>query len=346
MKLRTSTPNRFKQASIFTFVIIRFKHIAIAEALIIIVLLFLHFYPWEVQSGLLSPRVYRGLLEPQSYLILNYAPLREELSPHLEKLNVSVYVVNFRDGASMGIRQTQEYIPASISKLPLAIILLKKIEDAHIDLDQVITINDSARTGRSGTLYNVPFTKRTLRFLIIQMLQESDNTAAHALKDFSESLNVSDDYSALLWDYLGYFGSDDVPFHRASVTTPTAYTTSPKSIYNLFSSLYLSTILTPEHSEYVLSLLTNTSFDIHAAAHIPEDVVIAQKYGSYYEGSLKYFHSCGILYPEDMRVFYCIMTKDLERDDAVRTIGYIVHNIYNYSISTRSKLDEYRNQVN
>lgn len=320
---------------------ITFKHIALLETIIIVSLLIAFFHPSNIRTGLLSPRVYSGLIEPQSYLLFNYNPLSNNISSLIAGKNISVYVVNLRDGASFGIDARRTYVPASMSKLPFAVVVLKKIEDEDVDLDTQIEISDSARTPKSGTLYKIPVKRASIRFLLYEMLQESDNTAAHALSDYLEKSGAQDDYTKLLWEYFGYF-EDAKKFTKASQTTPSDYITSPRSMYNIFSSLYLSTVLTPEHSEMLLSLLTNTTFDIHEYASIPKDVTIAQKYGAYYEGSDQYLHSCGIIYLGDMRIFYCIMTKDIGREEAVQSIGEIVHQIYSYSISSRTKWDDYR----
>ena len=122
-------------------------------------------------------------------------------------------------------------------------------------------------------------------------------------------------------------------------------TVNPLTIYNLYSSLYLSTALEAEHSEYILTLLTNTSFPIHDIAEIPEDVTIAHKFGNRYEGEEKYFHDCGIMYISSSRLFYCVMTKDLEVEEATKVIGAITHRIYSYSIETRSELDLYKDNL-
>ena len=115
-----------------------------------------------------------------------------------------------------------------------------------------------------------------------------------------------------------------------------------KSIYNLFSSLYLSTLLEPKDSEYVLSLLTETSFDVRKIAGLPNDAVVAQKFGAEYIDNIKYFHSCGIIYLNRSRIFYCVMTQNMEQKDAVNTISYVIKTAYSYVIDIRNELDEYR----
>ena len=61
----------------------------------------------------------------------------------------------------------------------------------------------------------------------------------------------------------------------------------------------------------------------------------------YYENN-KFFHDCGIMYIDESKVFYCIMTKDLAMKNATNLIGTMVHNVYSYTVDTKDKLDYYR----
>ena len=68
--------------------------------------------------------------------------------------------------------------------------------------------------------------------------------------------------------------------------------------------------------------------------------MIAQKFGAEYVEDKKYFHSCGIMYINDSRVFYCVMTKDLNQSKAVVTAGYMINRIYYYVAITKQLLNE------
>ena len=98
--------------------IIKLKRIVIFEAIIILILLAFIIFSYTSNrintkaanpnpEGLLSQRVYAGLIEPKSFMIINFAPLREKIQNFITQnnLNVSVYVENFRDGAFMGINE-------------------------------------------------------------------------------------------------------------------------------------------------------------------------------------------------------------------------------------------------
>ncbi len=324
---------------LFSFYEMGIKEFAIFEAVVIVLLLGVLIYtditqPTQTQnflptnsSGLISSRIYSGLLAPQSYLILNYDPLKDELKQNImaNNLTISVYVENLRSGAYMSINGNQTYNSASMSKVPLAILVMKKIESGELTLDTELPILNSDRTSSWGELYNTSTEHLSIRVLLEQMLQESDNTAFNVLYR-----NVDQaDFENLLSNYYGIEST-------SSITT--------RSFYNIFSGLYLSTVLTPEDSEYILQLLTNTTFDIGRIANIPADVTISHKFGSRYKGDEKYFHDCGIFYKAELRVFYCIMTKDMDQDTAVEANAYILNRIYNYTVETRAQLDKYKDE--
>ena len=144
-------------------------------------------------------------------------------------------------------------------------------------------------------------------------------------------------FRSLLY-YLDIKENAEYPFKRVEYGPSTSLVT-PIEMYNVFASLYLSTVLYAQDSDYILSLLTRTSdFDVNNAANLPENVTVADKFGEYYIGDVKLFHDCGIVYIGNSRFFYCIMIKGVELEDAKQSIGYMVNYIYNYVIDTRIKL--------
>jgi len=324
------------------------KRIIIIETILLILLTTLVFYfayssinekNTDYNAGLLSPRVYAGLIEPKSYLILNYDPLRNYIHNYIteKKYNISVYVVNMRDGASMSINQNKGYFPASLNKLPLAILTLKQVEDGRLSLTQQLPINSELRNNASGTLYKTDSDTLSVQTLIEHMFQESDNTAYLVLNKYRDA----DDFNILLWNYFGYFQDE---YDKNGQPLRHDHYVTVKTLYNVFSSLYLSTVLTPQHSEYLLSLLTNTTFNIRQIAQLPEDVKIAHKYGINDKNELN-FHDCGIIYIEERRVFYCIMTQGLNAQEGIQTVSDIIRMVYFYTIDARQFLDEYSNQT-
>jgi len=291
--------------------------------------------------GLLSPRIYAGILEPRSFLITNFEPLKNGIKSFLDEHNISasIYIENLRNGANIGVHQLQGYFPASLNKLPVAVLVMQKIEDGILSFNTTLPIKDFERSNTSGNLYLTSEKELTVKILLEKMLKESDNTAFNVLID-----NIDKNDLAQLLDYYNIKINVDYPYERLRFENHTNLVT-PLSLYNIFADLYLSTTLYAPDSEYILSLLSDTEFDVKSIANLPDNVTVSQKYGEFYADDTKLFHDCGIMYIQDTRIFYCIMTKDLDTEDAKDAIGYIINYIYHYIIDQKFKLSAYKKHV-
>ena len=325
--------------------IIKLKWVVIAQTSIIVILIaaLVNSYLGSSKAqeqvpeeGLLSPRIYAGLLEPKSFLILNFAPLKGKIQNYITKnnLNASVYVENLRNGIWMGINEKTGFFPTSLNKLPVAILIMKKIEDKELSFDTMLEIKDIDRTDSSGELYKTKEKKLPLRVVLEKLLKESDNTA---LRILLRQVDLGD-----LQLILDYYGLDiNVDLQRENREKQPDLIT-PKAMSALYSSLYFSTVLESHNSEYLLSLLANSTFPIKEIANLPDDVRVAHKFGENYYGTNQYFHECGIMYINESRVFYCIMTKNIDEERAVETIGVTINYIYNYVKDAKARLGAYK----
>ena len=334
----------------------KLKNIALVQIVIIILLLIiivkLSFFssqfppksdvPDGPNQGFLSPRVYTGLVKPHNFTVMNFVPLKTALMEFMTKnqLNMSVYVENLKSGASLGINEKDEYLPASLTKVLVAILVLRQVERGKITLDTLIDINPSDRLDTAGSLFMSSEQRLSLRTLLTAMLNESDNTALRILKRYTDHED-----NTMIVKYLGYYTTGDID-KKDIGDNAEADLITPKVMYNLFSSLYLSALLTPEHSEFFLSSMVDTIFDIEEKAELPDEVTVAHKFGARYVEGIQCFHDCGIMYVQskDMRIFYCIMTKDLDEQIAMDITGKIVNTIYSYSVNTRKRFDQYNQE--
>ena len=297
--------------------------------------------PQSSTNPLLSPRIDAGVLKPRSFLISNFDPLESGISSFLNKYNLtaSVYVENLRNGVNFGINEKKGYFPASLNKLPVAVVVLQEVEDKKLKLTDTLPIHDYEKASTSGELYKTDAKEASVKFLLEKMVKESDNTAFNVLYDYIDNKDLG-----LLLNYYGIKINLDYPVRKPEFAEYTD-TVTPISIYNFFSSLYLSTVLNPQDSQYLLSLLADSDFDIKKLAGLPDNVTIAQKWGAYYTNDSKFFHDCGIMYIGQSRIFYCIMTRDLDVQSAEKVMSILVKSVYVYVTEERAKLDEYKKNI-
>jgi beta-lactamase class A len=307
--------------------------VAIEFILIIFLLVFGTYYVIQHTPkddfNLLSPVISSGLLPSENYLILDLKSLQNEINTYIaaNSLNVSVYILNMRDGASFGIKSGISYEPASLNKLPIAMVILKKVGDGTLSLDTKLPIPDEFRDRESGTLFEMPVYEMSVRDLLSYMLGQSDDTA---FKVLGSQVGLEDLHN--LSAYLDYYDQsiDYIP------PIENNYKITPKSTGNMFLSLYYSTVLKPEYSQLILLDLMNNSFDVQKYADIPESVKISHKYGAYFTENKSYFHDCGIMYVKTSAFFYCVMTQNLTRERASDVIGTVVHDTYDFVVTHRA----------
>lgn len=289
--------------------------------------------------GFLSPVVYADMGQPKQFNIVNFEPLRIDIQNYLSsgRINASVFVMNLKNSAYISINR-QAYYSASLNKLPVAILIMQKIENKKLTFDTKLTILNSDRTESSGSLYATSLHELPVKVLLEDMLKESDNTALNVLFRQVEAEDLP--------KLLNYFNVDlNSNYHFEQTENTTYKFITPQTMSNIFSSLYFSTLLEPKDSEYLLSLLANTTFDINKLAELPKNIIAAQKFGEYDSPDTKLFHDCGILYMNQSRIFYCVMINGFDGTGGRQIAGILVHKIYKFVVETRAKLDQYKKEV-
>ena len=313
---------------------IRLKTILIAETCIILLLGAALIWVMALKSpsspslpdanlDLLSKRV---VLDPdyeRSFSVVNLRPMRETFEEYIRvnNLNMSIYVENLRNGANMGIREKEGYTPASLNKLPLAILIMRKIENGELSLDTPLKIQENDRTDTSGDLYKDPVTELPLSAVLEKLLRESDNTAMNVLLHYVSSEDIQ-----FMLDYYGL----DLTLDFVQIEKNYSNLLSPKIMATLFLSLYSSTILEPKNSQYLLSLMEHTTFPIEDLAQLHPGTRVVHKFGERDIEGAPIFHDCGIIYDEESRLFYCIMTSGVPSEQAALHTATLVNGIDEY----------------
>jgi len=249
---------------------------------------------------------------------------------------VSVYFRELNDGRTFTIGKTEEFFPASLTKVPIMISLLKEAEANPQILKHRITYSDP----KLKTIQNVvPKTLElgkayTVDELLAQMIIYSDNVSTNLLENFINVNDLERTYSDL--------GIND-PYHDMDqsrmVTSSTQYMISAETYASFFRVLFNATYLTRSMSEKALSLLARSDFNDGLVAGVPAGVKVAHKFGYRETGvnrEIKQLHDCGIIYYPDDPYLLCIMTsgKSYEYlDDAIKELSRVVY----HEVDTRHR---------
>ncbi len=284
--------------------------------------------------------------------VISFEPLRDSMEQFFaeNKLDAAIYVVNLRNGVNMGINENEGAFPASLNKVPVAITVMREVEKGNLKLDTKIPIDldklqsntvifrtnsDVIRlTQDEGDIYKNN-KELSVRVLLENLLKRSDNNALRILTTLIDKEDLMIFYSYVDIDA---YGSYDYLASR-----PGNRLLSARVWSNIFLSLYHSTILEPKNSEYVLSLLADTTFDARKIADLPRQVKIAHKFGMYDDANTEHlFRDCGIIYSGKSRTLYCIIIKNQEQGEAIRMTGRLIKAIHNYVTDNDITLSDYK----
>jgi beta-lactamase class A len=260
---------------------------------------------------------------PQEDFIVNIQPLREEVMRIVgakgEKISLYFEVLN--TGANISINPAIGIFPASLAKLPLAMVVAKKVESGKWDWDNQLVLLDQDRDRSSGELYKRQVgTALTIEELLKELLVNSDNTAYAILLRNMESDDLGSIVSAV--------GLDELFMEGGKI--------SAKEYSRLFRSLYTSSYLKRENSQKILDCLTATPFDEYLRSGLPEEVVFAHKIGeNHYYNS---YSDSGIVYLKNRPYMLSVMVETVDSPDekqrVVNFMNEVSKTIYEY-VSTQ-----------
>lgn len=255
-------------------------------------------------------------------IIVNFIPLREALKEYVGKQagKVGVYFEYLPSGTSIGINDKEEIKLASLSKVPIAMSILKKIEREQMSLNDTLVIEKKHLNQKFGTLWKKgEGASLSVGEAIRYALVESDNTAYDLLFDQLTGKEINEVYEGL-----------DIPIgiEKEEDLYPIV---SPKNYSSIFRSLYLSSFLSTEHSNYILKLLTQSEFNDKLRAGVPENILVSHKIGVFTrtDNSRNVFIDCGIIYVPERPYIICAFVQDTE-NRAQKHISYISKIIYGY----------------
>jgi len=219
--------------------------------------------------------------------------------------SVSVYFRDLNTGAWTGINQDDTYAPSSMLKVVAMMAALKLAEANPSILDEKLAYSH----GSSEQQFYAPAKaltpgSHTLSDLIDQMVVYSDNDALTAV--------LSDQH--INQEFTSIYSQFRLP--PAALGQQNSDFMSPKSFAVIFRILYNSSFFQWSLSEQVLSLLSQTDFDVGLVAGVPAGTAVSHKFGENTNVALpagdvvdRELHDCGIVYYPDHPYLLCVMTR-------------------------------------
>ncbi len=231
--------------------------------------------------------------------------------------SASVYLRVFGHGDWICVNDTETYRPGSLLKVPELITFLRENELHPGTLDKKITYDHPYVSNK-----NVVFTSKSIelgksysiRELLRYMIEYSDNNATILLNNCMNTNQFKKTFTDLGLKEPNMQASD--------------YPISSKDYSLFFEELYNAGYLTIEDSEYAVELLTKCDFKDGLIGGIPNEALIAHKFGEAGDNNIHELHEAGIIISGNKRYQVTVMTKgkDLKQlSDVIKNISKLVY---------------------
>lgn len=262
-----------------------------------------------------------------------YKDIKKEISAYLfnekRKGKLHDYSFYFRELSSplwYGVNEEKSFTPASLFKLPIAIIVYKQSEADGSLLKKTLVYTQEMKDANQRTSGNeasilIVGRQYSVEELVKIMIEFSDNGAKDLLSNVIEEKYVSE-----------LFTSMDL----VDPILARSYEISSRKYAFFLRILYNGGYLKKANSEYLLSLLAKSAFKDGLVAGVPNNIVIAHKFGVHdvsvvvdgKEEMLSVFSDCGIVYREDNPYAICVMTQGKSIPDLLDVVSHVSKMVY------------------
>lgn len=259
-----------------------------------------------------------SIKQEEKKVIRDYVPLKNDISSFISayKGEYGVYFMDLDNGGEFGINDLDTFVAASTVKVPINLLLFKKIEDGSINPNDLMTYNkDTDYEEGTGYIQTMPDgSKFTIRELSKLSITISDNVAANMLIRLLGTKNYK--------DFMRNLGGAIVT--NKNVSCPKDMAIYMKAVYDLQKS-------NKELGEELIDYLESTVFNDRIPKLLPQDVKVAHKIGNFLDDSWGFaFHDVGIVYSDNDYIL-SVMSKNAGNEaEACDVIANISKKVYDF----------------
>ena len=213
-------------------------------------------------------------------------------------VTASIYLRVFGHGDWVCINDTEKYNPGSLMKIPELIAFLRENEQNPVFLNKVIKYNNAFTSIRHAQYVSKSIElgkSYTIKELLKYMIEYSDNNATMLLNSTMDQKLFKQTFTD--------FGLPEPDMNA------TDYPMSIKDYSTFLEALYNAGYLTIEDSEFAMELLSQCDFKQGLVGGLPNNTVIAHKFGEAGSNGIHELHECGIIYSGNKRYQLTVMTK-------------------------------------
>ncbi len=258
---------------------------------------------------------------PDGMLDFDAEALRERIEEIIEGRGgaYGVAVLEPVSGTGVSLRGDEEFVVASIGKLPAFATLYRAGSRGELDLEEEISLQPTDIQGYgSGSLDAFPIGySLNLREIAYRLVNHSDNTAWAMLDRRLGADKISDELENMGTKNSRYYD------YRSG------YYTTPNDVLLLLEKLADPLYTSEELSNEMLDAMTETSLEDRIPEKLPREVRVAHKTGSYGEN----FGDAGVVFYKDRqdverRYYLVVLAKgagEPEARDVIQNVSLAVY---------------------
>ena len=197
----------------------------------------------------------------------------KEIKKYLESRigKYSFFFEDLKSGYVYGYNENVFMTAAGCMKLPIAVSLIKAVEDKKVDFMDKIKIQTSDKVYGTGIIHEFNEREYTVFELMVIMLIQSDNTAANKIIDIVGMEQINEDIIAM--------GLKNTRLNRKTNDERTDITdieniTTAYDLSKIWKHLSNGTFLSKDNGQMLIDILRRQQIKNKLALYIPDDLKI------------------------------------------------------------------------
>lgn len=232
--------------------------------------------------------------------------------------NYGLYLFEPSSDYSFGVNENTVFYPASISKLPIAILILRDLENKKLNLTDKIELKEANKAYESDEMFSQPTGSFfPISVYLKKMISQSDNTAMTTLE---EILGGSERINTRTKNEL-----------KVNLSRSPQITTG-KDIGKLLENLYKNNYLNSQNTEYLIEMMVDVAnwLQDRIPKGLPSGIEVAHKVGQIETDGGVVFADCGIIFGKKKDFILVFINQDVVQEEARLKIIEITKLAYNF----------------
>ena len=197
----------------------------------------------------------------------------KEIKKYLESRigKYSFFFEDLKSGYVYGYNENVSMIAAGCMKLPIAVSLIKAVEDKKVDFMDRVKIQSSDKVYGTGIIHEFNEREYTVFELMVILLIQSDNTAANKIIDILGMEQINEDIVAM--------GLENTKLNRKTNDERTTITnieniTTARDLSKIWKHLSDGTFLSADNGQMLIDILRRQQIKNKLALYIPDDLKV------------------------------------------------------------------------